>query len=223
MEHIKGVTLQEYASFNGPIPEDLLKKWAAQLSVALMTLHLNSVVMMDMAPKNLLVTKNRLNIKIIDFGLARDPMIMRYGEMDSYAGTPYFASPENAHQYLVFSRKSKFARPSSDWYALGVILHLISTAKELYNYPFVQDLSKQKHALAMQVLFGNISRGFKIDEEDRLGREDLMNFITSITKVDVGLRLGTTPESYERILDSPLFSEFITLKDFINRKNRPLK
>lgn len=222
MEHIKGVTLQEYSSFNSPIPDNLLKKWAAQLSVALMALHLNSVVMMDMAPKNLLVTKNRLNIKIIDFGLARDPTIYRFGRVDSYAGTPYFASPENAHQYLVFSQKSKFAKQSSDWYALGVILHLISTTKELYNYPFIQELSNQKHALAMQVLFGNISRGFKIDENDRLGREDLMDFIESITKVDAELRLGTTPETFEKILDSPLFADFGTLKDFINRKTRPL-
>lgn len=215
MEHVDGMTLKEFAKAYQPVPDILLKKWAAQLSVSLMALHLHSVVLIDLTLKNILITTDGLDIKVIDFGLAGDPKIFRPGQTDKLTGTAYYTSPENALAFLYRQTPGVYVNPSSDWYTLGTILFRVATNQHLYNYKNLKALSNHSNSLALHLLFERIRTGFIIEEEDWLDHEELMAFIKSITVVDVKKRLGTTPESYDTILSSPIFKDYRSLNDLL--------
>jgi len=88
-----------------------------QVVEALAWLHATGHVHRDVKPSNVLVTPEGI-VKLVDFGLVTR---MRTGEdgPDPLAGTPPFMAPE-----LVLGQR---ATPAVDWYALGVMLHLVLT------------------------------------------------------------------------------------------------
>ena len=214
LEHVEGTTMSDYAKANHPIPKELLAKWAAQLSVTLMALHQHSVVFMDLTSKNILVSNQ--DIKLIDFGLATDASRSFTGiPSRSFVGTAYYAAPEIAKDILESQFNTSFVRPSVDWYALGVVLYRAATRKHLYGIKEIKHLYTQNRSLAKRTLFQRIQLGVEIAEEDRNGREDLMDYIQSITAIDPAQRLGTTTESYHTILGNPIFKEHPNLKRLV--------
>ncbi|MCC6621826.1 MAG: serine/threonine protein kinase [Deltaproteobacteria bacterium] len=88
-----------------------------QVVEALAWLHATGHVHRDVKPSNVLVTPDGI-VKLIDFGLVTR---LRDGDEppDPLAGTPPFMAPE-----LVLGQR---ATPASDWYAVGVMLHLVLT------------------------------------------------------------------------------------------------
>jgi hypothetical protein len=72
---------------------------------------------------------------------------------------------------------------------------------------------------ALTILFGRIQEGVQITADDRTGREELMDFIASITVTDPEQRLGTSAESYHKILSSPIFRDHADLKQLIGIKD----
>lgn len=215
MEYVEGTTMFNYSHQHHPIPTELLKRWAAQLTATVMALHLNSIVFVDISPHNIMVTNDGRNIKLIDFGLAVDSKVVIPGHNDKLNGTPYYTSPENAESYLLGRLYANYARPSSDWYSMGMVLFDAATQRVLFNYEVVDRLAQKNRALSLWKLFGYIRNGYQMIDSDREGREDLMNFIAAITEVNPVKRLGTTRETYQEILDHPLFAGFDTLQKFI--------
>jgi serine/threonine protein kinase len=219
MEYVDGISLNKFVKQNHPLPNDVMKRWTAQLSVTLMALHLNSVVFMDLTPHNILVTNGGRDIKLIDFGLAGDPNVNIQGQSDGFSGTPYFGAPENADYHLKGRKDHVYLKPAVDWYALGLIIYQACTRKNRFDIKAVKEMSETMFKMAMRLLLENITKGFEVTQEDRLGREDLMDFVQSTTERNPMKRWGSTIDTYPKILGCPLFSDLHTLADFLGTTN----
>ena len=69
MEYVKGRTLREILD-DGPLPNDLLIRYATQMAEGLAKAHQAGIVHRDLKPENVMVTDDGL-VKILDFGLAK--------------------------------------------------------------------------------------------------------------------------------------------------------
>jgi serine/threonine-protein kinase len=78
--------------------------------------HQHHVVHCDLKPENLMIdSRNRL--KVLDFGLARDPNLTRLTPVGSVLGTPTYLAPER------YREPESKPEASVDQYALGVIFY----------------------------------------------------------------------------------------------------
>lgn len=79
------------------LPEGVLKKYIAQLAIALKYLKDQKIIHRDIKPKNILIHQG--NIKISDFGVAK--MINEHNfdkETTTFSGTVQFMSPQILRQ-----------------------------------------------------------------------------------------------------------------------------
>ncbi len=118
MDYIEGESLDKVLATEGPQKEAVVIDWAKQLCDALSYLHAQNppIIYRDMKPANVML-KPEGNIKIIDFGIAREYKEEKF--MDTTVlGTKGYAPPE---QY----NGQTDAR--SDIYALGMTMHHLLT------------------------------------------------------------------------------------------------
>lgn len=118
MDYIEGESLDKILEEYGPQSEELVIGWARQLCDALSYLHDQkpSIVYRDMKPANVML-KPEGNIKIIDFGIAREYKEENLADT-TVLGTKGYAPPE---QY------SGQTDAKSDIYALGMTMHHLLT------------------------------------------------------------------------------------------------
>ena len=118
MDYIEGESLDKILKQSGPQPENLVIGWAKQLCDALSYLHSQKppIIYRDMKPANVML-KPEGNIKIIDFGIAREYKEQNLADT-TVLGTKGYAPPEQ------YSRQTD-AR--SDIYALGMTMHHLLT------------------------------------------------------------------------------------------------
>lgn len=118
MDYIEGESLDKILKAEGVQAEDVVITWAKQLCDALSYLHTQTppIIYRDMKPANVML-KPEGNVKIIDFGIARE-----YKEQNltdtTVLGTKGYAPPE---QY------SGQTDARSDIYALGMTMHHLLT------------------------------------------------------------------------------------------------
>ncbi len=122
MDYIEGQSLDKVMAERGAQSEDLVIEWAKQLCDALSYLHSQKppIIYRDMKPANVML-KPEGNIKIIDFGIAREYKEDRL-EDTMVLGTKGYAPPEQ------HGRRQTDAR--SDIYALGMTMHHLLTGKD---------------------------------------------------------------------------------------------
>lgn len=118
MDYIEGESLDKILKEYGAQPEELVISWAKQLCDALSYLHSRKppIIYRDMKPANVML-KPEGNIKIIDFGIAREYKELSLADT-TVLGTKGYAPPE---QY------SGQTDPRSDIYALGMTMHHLLT------------------------------------------------------------------------------------------------
>lgn len=118
MDYIEGESLDKILAQSGPQPEELVIGWAKQLCDALGYLHAQKppIIYRDMKPANVML-KPEGNIKIIDFGIAREYKEQNLSDT-TVLGTKGYAPPE---QY------SGQTDPRSDIFALGMTMHHLLT------------------------------------------------------------------------------------------------
>lgn len=118
MDYIEGESLDKVINEYGAQPEELVIGWAKQLCDALSYLHLQKppIIYRDMKPANVML-KPEGNIKIIDFGIAREYKEQSLADT-TVLGTKGYAPPE---QY------SGQTDARSDIYALGMTMHHLLT------------------------------------------------------------------------------------------------
>ncbi len=119
MDYIEGKSLDRILAQNGPQPEELVIDWAGQICDALSYLHSRKppIIYRDMKPANVILRPEG-NIKIIDFGIARE--YREKGRSDTtILGTRGYASPEH------YGSRQTDAR--SDIYTLGMTMHHLLT------------------------------------------------------------------------------------------------
>ena len=113
MEYISGGHLFSHVQSQGSFTESKAKFYAAEIVLALGSLHTANIAYRDMKPENILMDKYG-HLKLIDFGLAK--MQMRGNQMTkSLVGTVEYMAPE-VLQGLEYTK-------SCDWWGLGVVLY----------------------------------------------------------------------------------------------------
>lgn len=124
MDYIEGESLDKILAEYGAQPEDKVINWAMQIADALSYLHSQKppIIYRDMKPANVML-KPEGNIKIIDFGIAREYKEMNLADT-TVLGTKGYAPPE---QY------SGQTDPRSDIFALGMTMHHLLTGVDPRN------------------------------------------------------------------------------------------
>lgn len=124
MDYIEGESLDKILNEYGAQPEEKVINWAMQIADALSYLHGQKppIIYRDMKPANVML-KPEGNIKIIDFGIAREYKEQNLADT-TVLGTKGYAPPE---QY------SGQTDPRSDIYALGMTMHHLLTGVDPRN------------------------------------------------------------------------------------------
>lgn len=118
MDYIEGESLDKVLKAEGAVDEAVVINWGKQLCDALSYLHSQKppIIYRDMKPANVML-KPEGNIKIIDFGIAREYKEEKLADT-TVLGTKGYAPPE---QY------SGQTDARSDIYALGMTMHHLLT------------------------------------------------------------------------------------------------
>ncbi len=111
MELLDGDTLAERLA-RGPIAYPKACRIIEQMVAALAAAHREGVVHRDLKPSTIMVGKNG-QVKVMDFGLARDYRLQPVGRTRP-VGTPAYWAPEQA--------RGEVATEASDVYALGLVM-----------------------------------------------------------------------------------------------------
>lgn len=114
---------------------------ARKLAFALDAAHNKGIVHRDLKPANVMFDKERRDVVVTDFGLARMP---RLGDAQTtregaIMGTPAYMSPEQARG------DTKAVGPASDQYALGVMLYEMLTGRRPFTGTVTEVLGKILH------------------------------------------------------------------------------
>lgn len=119
MEYVEGTDLH-WRTRAGEVTPDRARTVIAQLCDALQYAHAHGVIHRDIKPANILITAD-WQVKVVDFGLAKDLTEQAEGEAAEY-GTPDYTAPE---RWLAGQPVDHRA----DIYSLGVVIHEILTGK----------------------------------------------------------------------------------------------
>lgn len=127
-EYLEGGELFEYIVKKEYLDETQTAKIFKQIISSVLYCHKNAICHRDLKPENFLfVSKEDVNLKLIDFGLSRSYYkinqegVGKYTRMHTTAGTAYFMAPEVL---------SENYNSSWDMWSIGVILYIM-----LCGYP----------------------------------------------------------------------------------------
>jgi tRNA A-37 threonylcarbamoyl transferase component Bud32 len=123
MDFIRGEDLEEIVEREGKLSEERVLVLADQICDVLSYLHNSGYIYRDMKPSNVMIERATGNVKLIDFGIAKN---FKPNERGTQIGTPGYAPPE---QY------QGLATPASDIYALGATLHHMLTGRDPTDNP----------------------------------------------------------------------------------------
>lgn len=127
MEYVEGKTLHAYTDL-APLPTDQAARLIAALASAVLDLHRQEVIHLDIKPSNVIYRPNNEAI-LIDFGLSHHghfPDLIEE-EFHKPVGTSAYISPEQ-----VLGNRND---PRSDLFALGVILYQLCTGHLPFGEP----------------------------------------------------------------------------------------
>ncbi|MFN0125113.1 MAG: protein kinase domain-containing protein [Verrucomicrobiales bacterium] len=133
MEFCDGPSVQEYVEEHGALdPGDVLT-FALQAASALQAVESHHLIHRDIKPSNVLLVNDvqgKSQIKLIDFGLARDLVPAASGDpglsQGGFVGTPTFASPEQLLEQEDLDIRS-------DLYSLGVTLWFMLSGRPPFS------------------------------------------------------------------------------------------
>ncbi len=129
MDYIEGEPLSSILDDYGAQPQEMVIEWAKQLCEVLDYLHTRNppIIYRDMKPANVMLKPDG-NIKLIDFGIAREYKERNLADTVSL-GTKGYAAPEQ------FGGKGQ-TDPRTDVYCLGVTLYHLVTGQNPCEPPY---------------------------------------------------------------------------------------
>ena len=120
-EYVAGKSLKDLIAKRAPMAQEDVLPFCGQLAMALDYAHSKGIVHRDLKPDNLRFDEHQ-QLRILDFGLAK-----RFASHEdwSFAGTPAYASPEQANEVASDGR--------TDQYALALITYEMLTGKRPFT------------------------------------------------------------------------------------------
>jgi serine/threonine-protein kinase len=113
LEFVDGPTLSELLR-DGPFPALVVAVIGAQLASALEHAHFHRIIHRDLKPANAMLSRTG-EVKLMDFGIARDEDLGPLTKTGMAIGTPAYMSPEQVTGGAIDHR--------TDIYTLGVVLY----------------------------------------------------------------------------------------------------
>jgi serine/threonine-protein kinase len=129
MEFVEGIDLYDLLAKCRVLPIDVAAIIAMQVARALDYAHYRGIIHRDIKPANIMIAKSG-GVKLMDFGIARDPSFGDLTEAGTGLGTPSYMSPEQ-----ILGDKLDFR---SDIFSLGVVLYQMVCGSK----PFIGDEEK---------------------------------------------------------------------------------
>lgn len=126
MEYVQGVDLFDLLERTPQLPIEVAAIIALHMARALDYAHFRGIVHRDVKPANVMVSRQG-EVKLMDFGIARDDTMKDLTETGTGLGTPSYMSPEQ-----ILGDKLDFR---SDLFSLGIVLYQMVTGQK----PFVED------------------------------------------------------------------------------------
>jgi len=122
MQYIEGATLKDIIESEKKLPISVVLKLAVDLLRIISYAHERKIYHRDIKPGNIMVDKQG-DLKVIDFGIAKDEADPEQTAAGIFSGTPLFAPLEQ------FNPMAKIDWPKADIYAIGTTLYLMVTGK----------------------------------------------------------------------------------------------
>ena len=129
MEYVDGIDLHDLMLRTERVPPDIAAIVALQAARALEYAHYRGVVHRDFKPSNLMISKQG-EVKLMDFGIARDEAYEDLTRPGTALGTPAYMSPEQIMGSRIDHR--------SDIFSFGIVLYQMVTGQK----PFYDDGTK---------------------------------------------------------------------------------
>jgi serine/threonine-protein kinase len=130
MEYVEGVDLYDMLEQSPEgLPVEVATIIAMQVARALNHAHFRGIIHRDIKPANVMLSK-RGDVKLMDFGIARDETLSDLTETGTGLGTPSYMSPEQILGDKLDQR--------TDLWSLGVVFYQMLTGKK----PFVEDATR---------------------------------------------------------------------------------
>jgi eukaryotic-like serine/threonine-protein kinase len=132
LEHLSGGTLEDRLESGTPLPDEVAKRVAVDLSSALAHAHAHGVIHRDVKPANVLFDEDG-TAKLTDFGLVRMEGLPTLTDAGTLLGTARYIAPEQA--------RGERSTPASDVYSLGVVFYRMLTGRVPFEAENALDLA----------------------------------------------------------------------------------
>ncbi len=126
MEFVEGIDLYDLLEHSPTLPPEVAAIAALQVARALDYAHFRGIIHRDIKPANIMISRQG-EVKLMDFGIARDETLSDLTETGTGLGTPSYMSPEQ-----ILGDKLDFR---SDLFSVGIVLYQMVTGQK----PFVED------------------------------------------------------------------------------------
>ncbi|KAG0476992.1 hypothetical protein HPP92_013833 [Vanilla planifolia] len=121
-ELLPGMSLKKYLTSVRPeqLELHLAISFSLDIARAMECLHANGIIHRDLKPDNLLLTANHKNVKLVDFGLAREETVTEM--MTAETGTYRWMAPELYSTVTLRRGEKKHYTNKVDVYSFGIVL-----------------------------------------------------------------------------------------------------
>jgi hypothetical protein len=126
MEYVQGIDLYDLLEITPRLPVEVATIITLQVARALDYAHFRGIIHRDIKPANVMIS-HQGEVKLMDFGIARDDKLSDLTETGTGLGTPSYMSPEQ-----ILGDKLDFR---SDVFSVGIVLYQMLTGRK----PFVED------------------------------------------------------------------------------------
>jgi serine/threonine protein kinase len=128
MPLLSGETLETRLKRHSPLPPTEVIRIGAELAAGLDAVHDKGLIHRDLKPSNVWLETPSGRVKLLDFGLARDPQAEdRVTNPGAVTGTPAYMSPEQVNGLALDAR--------SDLFSLGSVLYKAATGQLAFAGP----------------------------------------------------------------------------------------